>query len=499
MKHKKMKKIKQFIIKIYFHIIILILTNVELKYCMIVIPIEKLSIDNYKKTNQSIHSNIIQDYFLKDIYGIFEIGTPPQEVPIFLRVNQYNFEITSSIFEKEISYFYKYNLTNFVKINSPFNEEESKTFKSEECTNEILNFLDHKKNCESNDSFIFYRNIDLNKKNTYKNINFTLIKNKRDNITGELGLGVVDIQHSTDKNFLKILKKMGIINNYIWFFSFNGWNSMSGKLIIDSHPHEINPNLFNEKDLIFKNILIEEYKSKTWKLNFDKIFINSTNINNSFYINLNNKVAELVFDSDIIIGTNELEQKLKNNFLDAFIEDKKCFKEKYSQLYYQRFEANFYYCEIELKNILYESLPSINFFSFDYNYTFEITKDILFKLEEKYIYLLILFPSEINKNNFVLGNSVTLRYPFVFNSDSGTVGLYTGYTQSNNSENKENKNNYDNLVKIIIIFLLSVCLIMIGIFIGKKIYGIKRKKRANELSDDYEYKDIEENKEKNIN
>ena len=40
-----------------------------------------------------------------------------------------------------------------------------------------------------------------------------LLKNKRDNITGEIGLGVVDVQHSNDKNFLKILKKMGIINN----------------------------------------------------------------------------------------------------------------------------------------------------------------------------------------------------------------------------------------------------------------------------------------------
>ena len=112
---------------------------------------------------------------------------------MFLRANQYNFEITSSIFEKEITYFYKYNLTNFFKLYSSFNEEQSKTFETEGCTSEILNYLDHEKNCESNDSFLFYQNIGSNQKNKFENINFTLIKDKRDNITGELGLGVINI------------------------------------------------------------------------------------------------------------------------------------------------------------------------------------------------------------------------------------------------------------------------------------------------------------------
>lgn len=497
-----MKNIKLFLSKkIFFQVIILFLIKLELIECIIVIPFEQLSEDNYRKNNQTSHSYIIQKYFLKDLYTIFEVGTPSQKVPLFLRINQYNFEITSSIFEKEISYFYKYNLTNFFKLYSSFNEEQSKTFETEGCTSEILNFLDHKKNCESNDAFLFYQNINLNQKNKFENINFTLIKNKRDNITGELGLGVIGVSHTSDKNFLKILKKMNIINNYIWYISLDAWNSTNGKLIIGSYPHEINPNMYNENDLIYKNIYIEDNTNKVWKLNFDKIYINSTNTNNSIYINLNNKVAELVFDSDIIIGTNELEQKLKDIFLDDYIQEQKCFIEKYTQLYYQRFEANFYYCDIELKNYLYELLPSINFYCNDYNYTFEINKNELFKEEDKYIYLLILFPTTKNNNNFVLGNSITLKYPFVFNSDSGTIGLYTGYTKTNNNNNKEedNKNNQYILIKIIIIIILSVCLIIIGIIIGKKIYGIKRKQRANELLDDYEYNSVENNKEKGIN
>ena len=128
---------------------------------MVIIPIEKLSEEYYKYKNQTLHSFIFQKNFLKDLYGLFEIGTPSQKIPLFFRLNQYNFEITSKIFEKEISYFYKYNLTNFSEIYSLFNEEESDTFKSQECRNEITNFLDHKKNCEANDTFLFYQNINM--------------------------------------------------------------------------------------------------------------------------------------------------------------------------------------------------------------------------------------------------------------------------------------------------------------------------------------------------
>lgn len=468
---------------------------------MIVIPVEKLSEENYYYRNQTIHSFIIQKYFLKDIYGFFEIGTPSQKIPLFLRTNQYNFEITSSIFEKEISYFYKYNLTKFSELYPSFNEENSKTFKTQGCKNEIISFLDHKKNCDSNDTFLVYQNIDLKLKKKFENINFTLIKNKRDNISGEIGLGLVDINYSSQKHFLTILKNEKIIDNYNWFFSFENWNDTKGKLIIGSLPHENDKDKYNEKNIIYKNIFIEESSSKTWKLDFDKIYINSTNNINSCIIYLNNKIAELIFDSDIIIGTNELEQKLNDNFLKNFTEQKICFKEQYTQLYYQRFEGNFYYCNIEYKDILYEFLPSINFVSIDYNYTFEIPKEQLFKIEKKYIYLSILFPISTKQEKFVLGNLITLKYPFVFNSEFGTIGLYTGFPNESQNKEKIKRNSFlDNVKKIIIIIFLSVFLIIIGIFLGKKIYGIKRKKKANELLDDYDYNTQENNvKEKNIN
>ena len=43
-------------------------------------------------------------------------------------------------------------------------------------------------------------------------------------------------------------------------------------------------------------------------------------------------------------------------------------------------------------------------------------------------------------------------------------------------------------------FILSIGLVILGIHIGKIIYGIRRKQRANELSDNYDYISTENNK-----
>ena len=44
---------------------------------------------------------------------------------------------------------------------------------------------------------------------------------------------------------------------------------------------------------------------------------------------------------------------------------------------------------------------------------------------------------------------------------------------------------------ILLHILLCIILIIVGIFLGKKIYGLKRKLRANELEEKFEYKPAE--------
>ena len=85
-----------------------------------------------------------------------------------------------------------------------------------------------------------------------------------------------------------------------------------------------------------------------------------------------------------------------------------------------------------------------------------------------------------------MGQIFTTKYNFVFNTDKKQIGFYK---KSNNIiSNKQEKENNKALISFIIIFaILFMCL---GLILGKKIVGIKRKHLINELIEEqnYEYR-----------
>ena len=451
--------------------------------CSIIIPVEILSQDNYLIKNNQSHSNFIKKCFCNELFAVFEMGTPIQKVPLFLREREIKYEISSSIYIDNIPpkpFFFKYNLSNIIKSFDFFNENMSNTFKTEGCkkTNWIIE--DHEQDCYSTDTFYFLEDINTKYRTEFKNLFFNLVKNKEDNITGEIGLGIMDKNVNSKNNFLKILKNKKIINNYNWYFEFDSWNDTKGKLALGSLPHEIHPNKYSEKDLVYTSIVIDYYNKKEYQIEFDKININS--------ISLSTKIVEISFEKNVIMGTKELQ-----NLVNEFIINKNCSQEKFNLPPFFSLTVTFYYCDKNLQEIFYQFLPSIKFYSKDLNYTFEITKEELFEIEEDYIFLKIFFPHEGKRWSF--GRPISLKYTFVFNPDSGEIGFYRKYKDIS----EERKDNFvlTNSLKVGILIILSFGLIIFGIIIGKKIYGINRKARANELIDNYEYYSNDINKDIN--
>ena len=455
--------------------------------CSIILPIEILSLSNYQINNNHSHYNFINNCFCNELFAIFELGTPIQKVPLFLKENNIKYEISSSIFQDNISstpFSLKYNMSNLLELYDFFNENFSSTFKTEGCEKVIRMLEDHEKNCYSTDVFYFFEDANTENKKGYKNLFFNLVKNKKDNVTGEIGLGLMDQYVNSKNNFLKLLKNKKIINNYNWYLEFESINDTKGKLILGALPHEVYPDKYSEKDLVYTSKVINSFYKKNYQIEFDEIYINSTS--------LSSKVVELSFEKKVILGTKELQ-----NLIDKFVINKNCSYQKFNLPPFHSLPLTSYFCDKNLKEIFYNFLPSIKFFSKDLNYTFEITKEEMFEIGENYIYLKILFPYEATRWSF--SRSMTLRYPFVFNPDSTDIGFY----RKKREISEERKNNYflKNFVKIIIIIIFSFVLIILGIIIGKKIYGINRKVRANELIDNYEYYSNENNKdinEKNI-
>ena len=84
------------------------------------------------------------------------------------------------------------------------------------------------------------------------------------------------------------------------------------------------------------------------------------------------------------------------------------------------------------------------------------------------------------------------KYQFIFDNDQKTI-TYINKTLINDDK-KDIKNNDSNILilKIMIIIFLIIGFIL-GLFFGKKLWDKNRKKRANELDDDYDY--VDQNKE----
>ena len=138
-----------------------------------------------------------------------------------------------------------------------------------------------------------------------------------------------------------------------------------------------------------------------------------------------------------------------------------------------------------MKEKLKKLILPIEFYSSELNYTFEITNDDILKESGEYIFIKILF--QRYGGNWFLGKPFSLKYKFMFNPDIKEIGFYPSDIEKN--ENNEKSNNLKMIfILILAIIGLSIICVIVGVILGKKIYGLKRKKRANEMvDDDYEY------------
>ena len=225
-----------------------------------------------------------------------------------------------------------------------------------------------------------------------------------------------------------------------------------------------------------------------YTINFQKIFIN----NESDTISFGNNKCELNFDINTVVLYSEYKVYFKKIINELYVKQK-CFNDTFYQcedLYSYKIEYIFYYCknEKEVKEELEKIILPIQFYSNELGYTFEITSGDILKEVGEYIYIKLLF-SEYG-GNCILGKPFSLKYKFMFNPGIKGIGFYPKLKTK-----KGMVINWNKVLKVCLIIGLCIIFAVLGIIIGKKLYGLKRKKRANEMNDDG-YECFSENKEK---
>ena len=256
---------------------------------------------------------------------------------------------------------------------------------------------------------------------------------------------------------------------------YDKWDNVDGRLVLGAAPHDLFPKKYSKDDLIFANSIIDPSTGHNWKIKFRDISLGD--------FHLNNLTTELIFDSEVIIGPREVDDLLLKLFLQDELKNKNCFQGSFYQKAHYITTLKYYYCDIRIKDEIYEALPNINMNSREFNYTFEINKDDLLYTEGNYVFFKLLFFIEEN-NIWLLGKPFSLKYQFVFNPDSKQLGIYNpDYIPEETGQNSVKKKVW----LVLIIIILCAIFTVLGVIIGKKIYGLRRKQKANELVDDFEY------------
>ena len=468
-------------------LIFLLLFQISLN--MIVFPFKTAYVNQNGEINKnSKEYNVThfgRDNFDKPLYTQIEIGNPQQELKVILSSEICgSFKIgrsTKCVYSDEYLSKYNRNISKAFNYTDIFNG-----------TDPDFNFNN---GSTAEETIYAYSDIKLENLTKYEKVGFYLGTDTNEKLCGTIGFERDDYICERMINITNYLKRRKYINNYKFMLKYN--TTGEGIYIIGGE---------------LKDIISDYNENKTFKrkLNVRKAFreieINITEIKNendnqiiqNKTIGVFHNDFSLIFGSslyrDYIINTT-FKEYFKNGICSMKIFDKdpsssvndkyqiiECDKEKFRENDLKEFPKLIFYTR---------ELGSLNEFSFDY-------KDLFTETKYKYFFNIIFEPYE--KLVWKFGKIFLKKYPINFDYDSETMEVYDSYYQKKDKEDDNKGNNEDSFWKsttfyIIIVAALVIVTGVVGFFLGKYIYKM-RKKRANELADDdYDYNTKTDNNE----
>ena len=339
-------------------------------------------------------------------------------------------------------------------IKIKYNPKESSTYLSK---NERL-YLHSKIHCS--DGYYIRDTFHFGKEKIKGDLFYFILANKENqNITssGELGLNFDESRLNKDNiYFLKQLHIKNLIARPVFTLEYN--NENEGNLIIGNYPHEYNKT-FNKEDLIYSYI-------ETPNIYIHKVFSNNIVIENS-------TIVKLEYEFRLIEGSEDYYNKIYLQFFDDYLNKNICSKIMVNNM-------SSYYYTVCNKNIDLQKFPILilQIDPLKYNFTFDY-KDLFLEFENK-LYFMIIF--QLIPDKWVLGEIFFKKYQIVFDKEKKIYELY--FKQS--SPNKKNFFKFSPWIIVLIFGLLLIISFFLIIYLYR-IIKKRRKIRANELEDNFEY------------
>ena len=425
-----------------FSIFLILIFNHTFSYPLITFPFKKKS-----KYEIITEENLIDNLFYNNLEVNIEIGTPPKKYPLLIKLQEAGTYVMS--IESDIENIKKYN------------PKESLTYLSK--SEKVKSFI--KIHCYDafyiKDTFFFG-----NERVKGELFYILLAKNTTEKLksSGEIGLNFFELGLKEESVFLTQLFQKKLIFSPIFTLEYNDSNKNEGNFIIGNYPHEYNYKVYKKEDFIYSFIGTPD--STQWSIYINEVY--------SDYMLIDAKTdIQLFYEFGLIEGSERYYNTIYLKFFNDYLKNNICTKVMVNN------ESSYFYTECS-NNFNYDNFPDIIFSSVHLNYNFTLTKDDLFMKFGNKIFFLIVFKLSPNKWGF--GEIFFKKYQIYLDKEKKIYGLYK--RKYNETTTNNNKNSFLGLSIILgFLFLFSV-LIIFNLY---KIIKSKRKIRANELDDQYEY------------
>ena len=487
-KIKKNEKSSKYIILFFSLIINLSIIKSETNY--VYFPLKPKD-DAYLKSINNI-TEIMKYIYLEPLISEIAMGDPEQKVNFIFRTDCYYVYLTSKNHKaKKLDYASNYINKKFGDF-SYYNPKES---------NSIYNYEQIR-----NYSYPYYNQ--FISKNIFEKFKINgIIYNSNMTLAEYIELeepGGFCLQISEDDprsleytpSFPVILKKnLNIINNYNWFIYFSQDNK-NDYLVIGTSPDEfknpktgdlIYPNFEKEKNYYSINDEFEVRKA-AMRINFDDIYLLDDDKKTKIeFEEKDNCKGKLIPNIGFIVGTTNYFHYIEKNIFGKYFQNEQCKKVNFTErpnLVGE--EYTYFYCDESLYDIMKSLFKTIIFKqASSLSENFELNFNDVFIKQNNYLIFKIIFSKHLH-SYWDLGKPFMKKYQFEFDFDHEKIGYYK-------FPKLEEGNN--NILKYFLIsfgvIILSAILITLGVFLGKNYFKL-RKKRANELDDDFDYQQNKE-------
>ena len=458
--------IKKFLFLLMFHY----------SFNMIIFPFRTAIYNSDETINQNDKeyniTHYISDNYYQPTYISLKIGNPPQEIKFILTFNDCGFKIGKAnkcISNNNYLSHYNRNLSSDFSYTNFFNKSNQEFPKGKSAQDSLYAFTD----------------LSLKKLEKFENIGFYLGTDTNEPICGIIGFksDYYDFDCNEINNIFNSFHLNKIINNDIWMLKYNSQNE--GLLILNPDMEKIIKNFDNNK--LFITNSDRQKMNRNWGLSIDKVYSK----NKDEVINKNEQKAEIRDDFGLISGSGDYYYHITTTYFKDYIKKRICTLEESNPNIYFYFALE---CDKEKFGIEdMKKFPTLSLviIPFEKEFTFDY-KDLFTETKHKYFFNIV-FNIYITES-WILGKPFLRKYPLLFNYKSKTIGFYNEEFKIDIDSNY-GKNNSSGKLLVFFIFTILVVIVVGSICFLYYTHNLKRikKRKANELDDDFDYSPSNEN------